>query len=94
MPCRSRPQGISQVGNLDTVFGKTLWPLVDLILPLASIAVFFLDGKLNGKGKLLPGKVSLFLAFLVALGLIISDDFCAAVGHPVTLPDAYWVVAR
>ncbi len=29
------------IGNPDTVFGISFWPVLDVIYPLASIAVFF-----------------------------------------------------
>ena len=34
----------AQLGNLDAIFGLVLWPAIDLIYSLATVAVFLLYG--------------------------------------------------
>ena len=35
---------VPNAGNLDTIFGKTWWPTMDVIYPLASIVIFLFYG--------------------------------------------------
>jgi hypothetical protein len=39
---------VGDVGNLDRIFGVTLWKPLDILYPVASIAIFLLYGKLKG----------------------------------------------
>lgn len=85
---------IEGVGNLDTIFGQTFWPLMDVVYPLASITVFLLYGRSKGGLKIHPASILLFLAFLVGLLVIQFDDVFVLLNHPITLPWVYWTAAR
>ena len=39
----------NNIGNLDTIFGLHLWPVLDIVYPIASIGVFLLYGYVKGK---------------------------------------------
>ena len=81
----------SSIGNLDSIFGTRLWPVLDVILPLASILVFLLYGwSKQGKIKINLGTVLLFLSYLAALTLIIVDDITGVVGINVQFSQLYW----
>lgn len=82
------------VGNLDTIFGQTWWPLMDVIYPLVSIAVFLFHGWVNGGLRIHYASILLFLVFLVGLTMKDIDDVFIVLKYPITLPDTYWVVAR
>ncbi len=85
------------VGNLDTAFGFALWPVMDVVCPLASIAVFLLFGWVKGGGlKLNWRTLFLFSSFLLVLLLIIIDDVVIGLnrlGFVFSLPlsRVYWV---
>jgi predicted house-cleaning NTP pyrophosphatase (Maf/HAM1 superfamily) len=36
------------IGNLDTIFGLSLWKLMDILYPALSILVFLFYGRLKG----------------------------------------------
>ena len=80
------------VGNLDTIFGLALWQAIDLIYPVASIAVFLLYGWTKGTGRLRlnPVNTLLFASFLGALALISVDDIVIVLGQHLELPQIYW----
>ena len=89
------PMPIPWVGNLDSIFGQTRAPFMDLIYPIASTGVFLLHGRsrpafqLSWKG-LLP-----LLAFLAVSVAIQFDDILVVLDHRrAMLPGAYWDVAR
>ncbi len=85
------------VGNLDTIFGLALWPIMDIFYPLATIAVFLLFGW--GKGRRLRINwvtMSLFSLFILALALISIDDVEIGLNQigfsfSLQLPRIYWV---
>ena len=98
---------VSGVGNLDTIFGQTYFPLMDILYPLASIVVFLLYGKSKGNHHFRRYSILLFLGFLVALIIMIFDDFVniphhiaydilhnSAMEEQFTLPAIYWAIAR
>ena len=89
-----QPGGLTEIGNLDTAFGLAYWRLVDIALPIASVVVFLLYGKACGKIRVDLKTGSIITAFLLALILVILDDMFVVVGHPIILPETYWVVAR
>ena len=81
------------IGNLDTIFGIGLWPIVDIVLPVATIAVFLLYGCEKGKKlKINPMTVLLFVSFLAVLMLIEADDIAHGLHIPFNEPTAYWTV--
>jgi hypothetical protein len=83
-----------RVGNLDTIFGQTLYPLMDVIYPLASMAVFILYGKSKGAVKFRLRSNLLLLTFFAAQILIQLDDIFEVFNHPVILPNLWWFVVR
>ena len=79
------------VGNLDTIFGYRLWPILDVIYPLATIAVFLLYGWTKGGGlRINLATVLLFVSFLAVLALIDIDDIALVLRLAVHLHRAYW----
>ena len=91
-----RIAGVS-VGNLDTIFGAGLWPVMDVVYPLATITVFLLFGMMKG-GRLRIdwATMLLFSSFLLVLALIIVDDVIIGLNLmgfvlSKSLPGAYWV---
>ena len=63
------------VGNLDTIFGLRLWPVMDVIYPLFAIAVFLLYGWVkSGEFRVRTSTFLLFASFLALLFLISMDD--------------------
>jgi hypothetical protein len=85
---------VPYVGNLDVIFGRGLWPFMDVIYPAASIALFLFYGRSKGPLKLEPGSIWPFLIFLAAALMIQIDDIFQALRHPVVLPDSYWTAAK
>ena len=83
------------IGNLDTIFGLRLWPLMDLIYPLASILLFLAYGEAKGGGTTkFNRKTILPLAgYLLALVLISVDDISTVLNLGLTLPETYWITA-
>jgi hypothetical protein len=82
------------VGNLDTIFGPTWWYLMDVIYPLASIAVFIFHGWINSGIRIHYASILLFLVFLVGLAMINIDDIFFVLNYTIKLPDTYWVIAH
>ncbi|MFB3889865.1 MAG: hypothetical protein ACE14S_10275 [Candidatus Bathyarchaeia archaeon] len=81
------------VGNLDSIFGSGFWPVLDVVYPVASIAVFLLYGWVKGKGlRLKPVPIALFALFLVMLILFTIDDIALVFGASLELPAAYWIM--
>ena len=81
----------SAIGNLDAILGQSLWPVLDVFYPVATVAVFLLYGwSKQRKLRISPGTVLLFLSFLAALTLIIIDDLAQGVGVDINLPQFYW----
>ncbi len=86
-----RTVGIA-VGNLDTIFGFKLWPIMDVIYPAATIATFLLYGWMKEKRlKINLSTGLLFVSFLAALALMNIDDVAIALNVAVYPPTAYWV---
>ena len=85
---------VSGVGNLDTIFGQTYFPLMDILYPLASIVVFLLYGKSKGSLHVRSTSVMLFVAFLAAIVIMQFDDIFVVFNRPITLPAVYWAIAR
>jgi len=80
------------LGNLDTMLGKTLWPIMDTIYPLATIA-FFLLYRFEKQGNLRIDLKSalIFISFLLAMSLMNVDDFALVLNVRAQFPIAYWV---
>jgi len=83
----------SWVGNLDSIFGLTLWQALDVVYPLASIAVFLLYGWVKG-GKLRVNVITalLFASFVAVLALVNIDDLAIALNFPSTKSVVYWTI--
>ena len=82
----------SAIGNLDSILGPTLWPVLDVVYPLATIVVFLLYGwSKQEKLRINITTIVLFLSFLAVLTLMIADDIAEGLGflsfHP---PQLYW----
>jgi hypothetical protein len=84
----------SHVGNLDVIFGHASWPLLDVVYPLASIAVFLLYGRVKGGLRINALTVGVFLSYLVVLALISLDDIAVVLRLSVTLTKAYWIAVE
>ena len=86
------------IGNLDTILGYRLWPVLDIVYPLATIAVFLLYGAVKwGQLRFTPLTVFLFALFLLLLSLVNLDDIeigLNRLGLPLSYDpsQAYWVV--
>jgi hypothetical protein len=81
------------IGNLDTIFGLGLWPVLDVVWPVATIAIFLLYGREKGNGlKINPTTVLLFLSFLIVLALIDADDIALILRIPFNEPKTYWII--
>lgn len=81
------------VGNLDTIFGQTLWPVLDILYPLASISVFLLYGYVKGNGlKINSMTVLLFASFIAVLTLFIFDDILQPLNIMLLIPKTYWII--
>lgn len=82
------------IGNLDTIFGPFLWPVLDVVYPLASILVFLLYGQEKGGGdvKITVFTVLTFLSYIVVLILVTLDDFVAVLNLNVVLSGTYWII--
>ncbi len=83
------------IGNLDTIFGLRLWPLMDVIYPLAALLIFLAYGQAKGNGKSnLSLKAGVPLAvFLLALFLVCVDDFSDVLNLGLKFPETYWIAA-
>ena len=84
--------GTVTVGNLDTVFGLAVWPVLDAVYFTGSIAVFLLYGWTKGSGRLRfnLANVLVIASFLVVLTLISIDDFATLLHLPLNPPTVYW----
>jgi len=81
------------IGNLDTIFGLGLWPVLDVVWPVATIAIFLLYGREKGNGlKINSTTILLFLSFLTVLTLITADDITLVLRIPFNEPNTYWIV--
>jgi hypothetical protein len=82
------------IGNLDTMFGLGLWPLMDTIFLLSSIIIFLAYGKAKSNGKLkLTAKTALpLIVYVLALCSISIDDFSQLLNSSLTLPENYWII--
>jgi hypothetical protein len=81
------------VGNLDTIFGLRLWPLMDVIYPVTSIIIFLAYGATKSKGYLkFNAKTAVPIAvYLLALFLISVDDVSQVLNLGLTFPETYWI---
>ncbi len=83
-------------GNLDTIFGHRLWPVMDVVYPLATLVVFVLYGWVTGRGlKINTATVLVFLSFVLVLGLFNIDDLVIVLGKvgiqvPINPSQGYW----
>jgi len=83
----------ASIGNLDSILGQRLWPVLDVFYPLATIVVFLLYGwSKQGRLRISSRTIFLFLSFLAALTLIIIDDITNSFRLTVHLPQLYWSV--
>ena len=70
------------VGNLDTIFGLQLWPVMDVVYPALAICVFLLYGwAKRGEFRFKAGTFLLFASFLIMLFLISIDDAAQVFGE-------------
>ena len=84
------------VGNLDNILGYTLWPVLDVIYPLATVAVLLLYCSSKGANLRTKHSIFLILTFLAALALMDIDDIFIGlnmVGFQFTInpPVGYWI---
>jgi hypothetical protein len=82
------------VGNLDTIFGLAFWKPLDVLYPLASIAVFLLYGKVKGGLRFNVVAMLVFLSYLFALALISLDDIAPVLNLQITLSKGYWITVE
>ena len=80
------------VGNLDTIFGQSAWPFMDVLYPIASIIIFLFYGKLRGSIKINAKTVWPFILFLLVAISIQLDDFFHVLNHPIILSNIYWTI--
>jgi hypothetical protein len=82
-----------KIGNLDTIFGLRLWPVMDILYPFALIVIFIYYGHAKGEGKLRLrfNTILSLLVFLVALTLICIDDVFQALHVSMMLSRTYWI---
>lgn len=81
------------VGNLDYIFGRSLWHFMDVLYPVASVIIFLLYGRVKGGLRIHLLTILVFLIFLMALFMIIIDDIFEALGDSIKLPHNYWGIA-
>jgi hypothetical protein len=83
----------STIGNMDSILGQRLWPVLDVVYPLATVVVFLLYGwSKQGRLRIDSRTVFLFLSFLAALSLIIIDDITNSFRLSIHLPQLYWSI--
>jgi hypothetical protein len=84
----------SQIGNLDTIFGLGLWPLMDTIFLVSPIIIFLAYGKAKANGKLkFTAKTTLpLIIYASALFSISIDDFSQILNPSLALPETYWII--
>jgi hypothetical protein len=81
------------IGNLDTIFGLSLWKVLDVLYPAVTILVFLFYGRLKGGSlKLDLVTLGLFVSFLVALFLVNIDDFLQVLNIGYKPSQAYWTI--
>jgi hypothetical protein len=81
------------IGNLDTIFGQTFWPVLDVIYPLATVLVFLLYGwTKQGRLRITASTVLLFVSFLAVIALVNFDDLAIALRLAVYPPQIYWSI--
>ncbi len=85
---------VSYVGNLDTIFGIASWKVMEVVYPVASIAVFLLYGRVNGGIRINKVTIGIFLTFLVALALISIDDIGRVLKLAISPSETYWVAIQ
>jgi hypothetical protein len=86
---------IAEVGNLDCIFGQALGHLMDVIYPIASMAIFILYGKSKGVIKFRDKSILWLLTFFAGQVIIQFDDIYSVVfNHTITLPNIWWTMAR
>jgi hypothetical protein len=85
---------VGHVGNLDVIFGHVFWKPLDVLYPLASIAVFLLYGKVKGGLRFNVVTTLVFLSYLFALALISLDDISLVLNLQVTLSKDYWIAVE
>ena len=85
---------VGYVGNLDTIFGLAFWKPLDVLYPLASIAVFLLYGKVKGGLRFNVATMLVFLSYLFALALISLDDIVLVLNLQITLSKGYWIAVE
>ena len=79
------------IGNLDTILGYALWPLLDVFYPLATISVFLLYGWAKGNGFRVCWLTGfLFASFLLVLALVSIDDIAIGLDWSVDLSRTFW----
>jgi hypothetical protein len=78
------------IGNLDTIFGLALWQFLDVMYPVASIAVFLLYGKAKGGIRINKATAGLFASYVFALTLMSLDDIILVLNLSITLTKGYW----
>ena len=79
------------VGNLDNIFGIRYWKLIDVLYPLASIAVFLLYGRVKGGLRINLLTAVLFFSYLVALALVNIDDISVVLNLGIMPTRTYWL---
>ena len=84
------------IGNLDTMLGLQLWPILDVIYPLATIAVFLVYAKSKGITPKTKTPLFLTITLLIALALMNIDDIFIGLNHiglqtPANLTSTYWI---
>ncbi len=71
-----------------------MWPVLDVIWPVATMAIFLLYGREKGNGlKINPTTILLFLSFPIVLTLIDADDITFVLRIPFNEPRIYWIIA-
>ena len=85
---------VPNIGNLDTIFGQQYWKFMDVLYPLASVAIFLLYGISKGRLKINPRTTWPFIIFIVAAIMIQLDDFFEVLHFSLKFSDTYWTTVR
>ncbi len=82
------------IGNLDTVFGLQLWPIMEIIYPAALIVIFLYYGQTKNGGKLRINFKTILplIVFLASLTLISLDDVFQVLNVSIMFLKIYWIV--
>ncbi len=77
------------IGNLDTIFGLRLWPLMGVIYPLAAILIFIAYGqtKKSGNSNFSLKAVAPLAVFVLALFLVCIDDISDVLNLGLKFPE-------